>query len=74
MAYNCTVTLTKRPNRRLLQGLERQSETLDIVGNDFLQTLLKHDISIRSFREERETRKYILFNILVGTLHFGCVP
>ena len=66
MAYNLTVIVSKRPNLRLLQGLERNSETLDRVGTAFMQTLLKHDIAIYSFREEHETRKYLIFNTIVG--------
>ncbi|KAK0511439.1 hypothetical protein JMJ35_006012 [Cladonia borealis] len=65
MAYNLTVIVSKRPNLRLLQGLERNSETLDRVGTAFTQTLLKHDIAICSFREEHETRKYLIFNTIV---------
>ena len=66
MAYNLTVIVSKRPNLRLLQGLERNSETLDRVGTAFTQTLLKHDIAICSFREEHETRKYLIFNTIVS--------
>ena len=68
MAYNLTVIVSKRPNLRLLQGLERNSETLASVGDAFTQTLLKHDIAIYSFREEHETRKYLIFNTIVGVL------
>lgn len=66
MAYNLTVVLSKRPNLRLLQGLKRNSETLDRVGDTFSQTLIKHHIAIYSFREEKETRKYLLFNTMVS--------
>ena len=66
MAYNITEIVTKRPNLRLLQGLERNSETLDRIGTAFTQTLLKHDIAIYSFREEHETRKYLIFNTIVS--------
>ena len=65
MAYNCTIVLTKRPNLKLLQGLERHSETLERVGDTFSQTLLKYEIAIYSFREEKETRKYLIFNTTV---------
>ena len=66
MAYNLAVIVSKRPNLRLLQGLERNSETLDRIGTAFTQTLLRHDIAIYSFREELETRKYLIFNTVVG--------
>jgi len=65
IAYNCTVIFTKRPNLKLLQGLERNSETLDRVGDSFSQTLLKYKLAIYSFREEKETRKYLIFNTIV---------
>ena len=66
MAYNLTVIISKRPNLRLLQGLERNSEILDRVGTAFTQTLLKHDIAVYSFREEHETRTYLMFNTIVS--------
>ena len=65
IAYNCTVIFTKRPNLKLLQGLERHSETLDRAGDAFSQTLLKHKIAVYSFREERETRRYLIFNTVI---------
>ncbi|MCJ1385019.1 hypothetical protein MMC17_008137 [Xylographa soralifera] len=65
LAYNVTVAATRRPNLKLLQALERNSETLDRVGDGFRQTVLKFDIKFCSFREEKETRKYLIFNTMV---------
>ncbi|KAL8834004.1 MAG: hypothetical protein Q9170_003978 [Blastenia crenularia] len=65
IAYQITELATKRPNIRLLQGLEKHAETLDRVGDSFVQTIMKHELSIYSFREERETRKYAIFNTMV---------
>lgn len=65
VAYNITVAVTKRPNTRLLQGLERNSETLDSIGDQFSQTLLETKLAIASYREEKETRRYLLFNLMV---------
>ena len=68
LAYQIKVVATKRPNVKLLQALERNSETLDRVGDAFRQTLLKQKIHIYSFREEKETRKFLLFSsIIVNT-------
>lgn len=66
IAYQITLIATKRPNIKLLQGLEKQSEILDRIGDSFNQTILKHGLSIYSFREERETRRFIVFNTMVG--------
>lgn len=66
MAYNATVIVSKRPNLGLLQALERNSEILDRVGDTFSQTLMKHDIAIYSFREEKETRKLIFSTMVVN--------
>lgn len=66
MAYNVTVVVTKRPNLSLLRALERKSDALDGIGSNFSQTLLKLDLRIYSFREELETRKYLIFNTMVG--------
>ena len=65
VAYQVTVAATRRPNLKLLEGLERNSETLDRISDSFRQTLLKHDIKIYSFREEKETRKYVIFSSIV---------
>lgn len=66
IAYHITQLVTKRPNIRLLQGLEKHSEILDRIGDSFNQTILKHGISIYSFREERQTRRYGVFSIMVS--------
>jgi len=68
VAYQITVAATRRPNTRLLQGLERNSDTLDQIGDAFAQTILKPEakIHIYSFREEKETRKYWIFNTMVS--------
>ncbi|KAI4115486.1 MAG: hypothetical protein LQ345_003915, partial [Seirophora villosa] len=67
MALHVSEVFTLRPNLKLLQGLEKHSEILDRLGDDFHQTILKHNLTIYSFREERETRRYKLFNIMVST-------
>jgi len=68
VAYQITVAVTMRPNTRLLQGLERNSDMLDAIGDAFAQTMLKPGakIHIYSFREEKETRKYWFFNTMVS--------
>lgn len=68
VAYQITVAATRRPNTRLLQGLERNSETLEQIGDAFAQTMLKcgRELRIYSFREEKETRKYWIFNTMVS--------
>ena len=66
IAWNLTVIATNRPNLKLLQGLERNSETLDRIGSTFSQILLKHKIAIYSFREEQETRRLLFFNTMVS--------
>ncbi|KAL8650898.1 MAG: hypothetical protein Q9210_003548 [Variospora velana] len=67
IAFEITKAATRRPNTRLLQGLERNSETLDQIGDTFAQTMLgsNHQLRISSFCEEKETRKYLIFNTLV---------
>ena len=67
VAYQTTVAVTRRPNTKLLQGLERNSVELEQIGNGFAQTLLKYGqkMQIYSFREEKETRKWWLFNTMV---------
>ena len=72
IAWSCTVIATNRPNLRLLQALERNSEILDRIGDSFSQTLLKHDIAIYSFREEQETRKLLVFNRIVSLCCHFC--
>lgn len=68
VAHQITVAATRRPNTRLLQGLERNSDTLDQIGVAFAQTMLNPGakIHICSFREEKETRKYWFFNTMVS--------
>lgn len=68
VAYQISVAATRRPNTRLLQGLERNSETLGQIGDAFAQTVLKPGVNmhIYSFREEMETRKYWIFNTMVS--------
>ncbi|KAL8852079.1 MAG: hypothetical protein Q9221_003009 [Calogaya cf. arnoldii] len=67
IAYEITRAMTRRPNTRLLQGLERNSETLEQIGDTFIQTMLALNTKLRvySFREEKETRKYWVFNTMV---------
>ena len=67
IAYQTTVAVTRRPNLKLLQGLERNSVELEHIGDGFAQTLLKYGpgLQIYSFREEKETRRYLLFNTMV---------
>ena len=60
-----TVAAIRRPNLKLLQALERNSETLDRIGDSFRQTILKRNIQVYSFREEKETRKYLVFSTIV---------
>ena len=74
IAYGISRTMTRRPNMKLLQGLERDSEMLEQIGDTFAQTMLKSKMGLRvySFREEKETRKYWVFNTMVSspTLQF----
>lgn len=60
-----SIVASKCPNLRLLQGLERNSEILDSIGDGFRQTMLKHKLRLCSFREEMETRKYLFLNTMV---------
>lgn len=66
IANQISLVASKRPNLRLLQGLERKSEILDRIGDAFRQTILKHNISLYSFREEKETRRLGIFSTIVG--------
>ncbi len=68
VAYEITRIMTRRPNTRLLQGLEKNSETLEQIGDTFAQTILNSDMKLRvySFREEKETRRYLFFNTMVS--------
>ncbi|KAL8928160.1 MAG: hypothetical protein Q9208_001870 [Pyrenodesmia sp. 3 TL-2023] len=65
IAHQITWITTKRPNIRLLRGLEKRSEVLDRIGDSFNQIIVKHKLSIYSFREEQETRRYGVFNTMV---------
>ncbi|KAL9013912.1 MAG: hypothetical protein Q9173_001421 [Seirophora scorigena] len=65
MALHISEIFTIRPNLKLLKGHEKHSEILHRVGDSFHQTILKHRLTIYTFREECETRRYILFNIMV---------
>ncbi|KAL6721932.1 hypothetical protein ACLMJK_001037 [Lecanora helva] len=65
IAYNITMLFARRPNRKLLQGLEKQSEVLDRIGYSFSQTKLKYQIVTYSFFEEKVTRKYRVFSTMI---------
>lgn len=66
MAYQITKAAARRPNEKLLQALEKNSDILDQINNSFLQTLEEHQsLGISSFREEKETRKYLFFSTVV---------
>ncbi|KAH8816957.1 hypothetical protein F5884DRAFT_853390 [Xylogone sp. PMI_703] len=66
IAYGITTTLTRRPNLKLLSALEKNSETLDQIGRTFVQTLEgSPHLQVYSFREEKETRRYWIFNTMV---------
>ncbi|KAI9655123.1 MAG: hypothetical protein M1821_005606 [Bathelium mastoideum] len=65
VAFSIKQLASKRPNLRLLQSLERNSETLDRIGSSFSQVLLKQPLQIYSFREEKETRKFVFSTIVV---------
>ncbi|KAL9016862.1 MAG: hypothetical protein Q9185_005812 [Variospora sp. 1 TL-2023] len=65
MAFHITEVFTQRPNLKLLRGLEKHSDILDRVGDSFYQTIMKHNLSVYSFREARETRRYKVFSIMV---------
>jgi hypothetical protein len=66
MAFQITKAAARRPNEKLLQALEKNSDTLDQINDHFLQTLEEHNhIAISSFREEKETRKFLFFSTIV---------
>ncbi|KAI9764462.1 MAG: hypothetical protein M1839_005895, partial [Geoglossum umbratile] len=65
IAYQASVAITKRPNIQLLQALERNSGTLDSIADRFGQTLLKGQMQISSFREEMETRRFLICSTIV---------
>ncbi|KAL9631599.1 MAG: hypothetical protein Q9204_004166 [Flavoplaca sp. TL-2023a] len=66
IACEISKTMATRPNTKLLQALERNSETLEQIGDTFAQTMLKSAMKLRvySFREEKDTRKWP-FNTMV---------
>jgi hypothetical protein len=66
MTFQITKAAARRPNEKLLQALERNSDTLDQINDRFLQTLEEHsNITISSFREEKEIRKFLFFSTIV---------
>lgn len=67
IAFQITKAAGKSPNTKILQGLERNSETLDMIGDDFIQTMLKYgsNMKVYSFREEKRTKKWPLRSIMV---------
>ncbi|CAL8576544.1 hypothetical protein XPA_002420 [Xanthoria parietina] len=75
IAFEVTRVMTRRPNTRLLRGLERNSETLEQIGDTFAQTMLNSETKLRvySFREEKETRKYLVFNTMVSLLFWSAI-
>lgn len=51
--------------RKLLQALEKNSDTLDQINDRFLQTLEEHsNIAISSFREEKELGSFYFSPLL----------
>jgi hypothetical protein len=65
IAYTATRAATRRPNAKLLRELEKNSDTLDRIGSEFLDTIRRHALHTYSFREEYETRKYLFFHSIV---------
>lgn len=65
IAYRITTFATKRPNLHLLRGLQRSSEILDRIGDSFRQSVYRHKWRLRSFHEEKETRKFMIINTMV---------
>lgn len=49
----------------LFQGLQPNSEILDRIGEGFYQTIIKRGIHVASFREQKETRRWVFFNTIV---------
>ena len=70
IAFQITKAAGKSPNTKILQGLERNSETLDTIGDDFSQTMLKYgsNMKVYSFREEKRTKKWPFRSIMVCTI------
>ena len=71
IAFQITKAAGKSPNTKILQGLERNSETLDMIGDDFNQTIIKYgrNIHIHSFREEKRTKKSWFRSTMVSNIH-----
>jgi hypothetical protein len=65
MAYHITIAATARPNLKLISALEKNSDTLEQIGDAFLQVQQKYNFRVYSFREEKETRRLIFFNTVV---------
>ena len=62
IAFQITKAAGQRPSTKILHALERNSETLNMIGDSFSQTLTKYErLLIYSFREERLTKKRIPF-------------
>ena len=70
IAFQITKAAGKSPNTKILQGLERNSETLDMIGDDFNQTIIKYgrNMHIHSFREERRTKKSFFRSVMVSNV------
>ncbi|KAL8785638.1 MAG: hypothetical protein Q9195_008558 [Heterodermia aff. obscurata] len=67
--FQITKAAGKSPNTKILEGLERNSETLDMIGDVFNQTIIKYGLKMRihSFREEKRTKKsFIRSTMVVG--------
>ena len=71
IAFQITKAAGKSPNTKVLQGLERNSETLDMIGDDFNQTIIKYGrhMHIHSFREEKRTKKSFFRSTMVSGIH-----
>ena len=71
IAFQITKAAGKSPNTKILQGLERNSETLDMIGDDFNQSILKYgrNMHIHSFREEKRTKKSFFRSTMVSNIH-----
>jgi len=67
IACNIAQAILRKPNKNLLKGLERSSELLDNIGEDFGQTLIKYAPKLRifSFREEKPNVKLRVFKQVV---------
>ena len=65
VAYQVTRAAGRAPNIKVLQALERNSETLDRVGDAFRQTILKQTYQLCSFWEEKEIRKFVILGTIV---------